>query len=314
MAKPLNEATAVADAIREIANKLGHVPSRSEFRAQAGVSEYQILRHFPSWREAVRAAGFEPNSTNARLEDDTLLEDWGALVRKNRRIPTRVQYRKEGTYSPEVFEKHFGPWSAIPERFRAFAQIKPDWTDVVALLPVPATPETRRMLPSAPTAGGDFAISTPTSGHRHNKLEGVPTYGDPIDFRGLRHEPVNEQGVVFLFGMVAKELGFLVEAMRVGFPDCEAKRRIAPERWQRVYIEFEFESRNFWNHGHPASGCDVIVCWKHNWEDCPEELEVVELSSVIRSLGNAEDQTEPVGSSQGQKHPTAHDSLPGVTP
>jgi hypothetical protein len=61
-----------------------------------------------------------------------------------------------------------------------------------------------------------------------------PTYGDPIDFRGLRHEPVNEDGVVFLFGMVARELGYLVEAVQAGFPDCEAKLQIAPSKWQRV--------------------------------------------------------------------------------
>ena len=121
------------------------------------------------------------------------------------------------------------------------------------------------------------------------QLKDRPTYGNPIDFRGLRHEPVNEQGVVLLFGILAKELGYLVEAVERGFPDCEAKRQIAPGRWQRVRIEFEFESRNFRDHGHPASGCEVIVCWRHNWDECPENIEVVELSSVIKSLANSED-------------------------
>ena len=110
-----------------------------------------------------------------------------------------------------------------------------------------------------------------------------------MDFRGLRHEPVNEQGVVLLFGIVAKELGYMVEGMQRGFPDCEAKRQIGPERWQRVNIEFEFESRNFRDHGHPASGCDVIVCSRHNWEECPANIEVVELSRVIKSLANTKD-------------------------
>ncbi len=57
----------------------------------------------------------------------------------------------------------------------------------------------------------------------------------------------------------------------------DAKRRIGPERWQRVNIEFEFESRNFRDHGHSTSACDVIVCWWHNWEAYPENIEVVEL-------------------------------------
>jgi hypothetical protein len=114
-------------------------------------------------------------------------------------------------------------------------------------------------------------------------------YGNPTHFRGLRHEPVNEPGVVLLFGMLAKELGYLVEAVQTGFPDCEAMRQITPKRWQRVHIEFEFESRDFRDHGHPASGCDVIVCRRHNWDECPEDIEVVELSSVVQSLASAED-------------------------
>jgi hypothetical protein len=109
-----------------------------------------------------------------------------------------------------------------------------------------------------------------------------------MDFRGLRHEPVNEQGVVLLFGMVAKELGYTVEAVQSGFPDCEAKRQIAPERWQRVHLEFEFESRNFRDHGHSLTGCDVIVCWRHNWPGCPPHLEILELSSLIKSLPTSE--------------------------
>jgi hypothetical protein len=88
--------------------------------------------------------------------------------------------------------------------------------------------------------------------------------------------------------MLAKELGYIIEAVQNEFPDCEAMRQIAPGRWQRVRIEFEFESRNFRDHGHPVDGCDVIVCWRHNWPECPEDIEVVELSSVIKSLANAE--------------------------
>src|SRR6202011_3263281 len=122
-----------------------------------------------------------------------------------------------------------------------------------------------------------------------HKLSSRPTYGNPLDFRGLRHEPINENGVVFLFGMVARELGYLVEAVQAGFPDCEAKRQVGPGKWQRVRIEFEFESRNFRDHGHPMDGCDVIVCWRHNWEERPENIEVVELSRGIKSFADTED-------------------------
>jgi len=110
-------------------------------------------------------------------------------------------------------------------------------------------------------------------------------YGTPIDFRGLRHAPLNEQGVVYLFALVARELGFTVEAIGTSFPDCEAKRRIDKkgERWQRVRIEFEYYGSDFKDHGHSVEGCDLIVCWKNDWKECP--LQVIELSTIIRELG-----------------------------
>lgn len=289
MAELISQKSDLVDAIRRVARELGRVPSRAKFQEMAGVSGHQIFKHWPTWREALQASGFEPRFATDRLDDETLLEDWGALVRKLRHLPTRNQYRTEGRYSPGVFERHFGPWSAIPERFHSFARTNPDWADVAALLPVVSAIEVRGSLPAVPADDREPATTATLPRHRHAKLDGVPTYGDPIDFRGLRHEPVNEQGVVFLFGMVARELGYLVEAVQTGYPDCEAKRQIGPGKWQRVRIEFEYESRNFRDHGHQADGCDIIVCWRHNWPDYPQHLEVLELQKVIKTLAASDD-------------------------
>lgn len=104
-----------------------------------------------------------------------------------------------------------------------------------------------------------------------------------MELRGLRHAPINEQGVIFLFGMVSKGLGSIVEAVHSTLPDCDAKRCVDRRKglWIPVRIKFEFRSRNFNVHGHPPNGCDLIVCWEHNWPECP--LEVVELRQAIRS-------------------------------
>jgi hypothetical protein len=109
-------------------------------------------------------------------------------------------------------------------------------------------------------------------------------YGEPIDFRGLRYAPINEQGVVYLFGMVSRELGFLLESVRTDYPDCEGKRALdrSGSQWQHVRIEFEYRSRNFVEHGHDPDGCDLIVCWIHDWGECP--IEVLELKSAIALL------------------------------
>lgn len=275
----LASAEDVIQHIRRVAESLGRAPSRSEFRRASGIPDSQVLRHFTGWRDAVQAAGLSPDTSNQPLDDVELWMDWAALVRQKGGVPTRQAYRREGSFSPTVYEKRFGAWSRLPESFRTWAQERADMQDVVALLPAP-----RPVIEALhPDAVGAQPIQA-----RHTRLDGRPTYGNPLDFRGLRHEPVNEQGVVFLFGMVARELGYLVEAVQTGFPDCEAKRQIGPDQWQRVRIEFEYESRNFRDHGHSPLGCDVIVCWRHNWAECPAHLHVVELSSVIRSLPRAD--------------------------
>jgi hypothetical protein len=109
-----------------------------------------------------------------------------------------------------------------------------------------------------------------------------PLLGPIIHFRGLEHAPTNEQGVVYIFGVVSYELGFIVESLQPFFPDCHAKRRTDNGCWRRVRIEFEFRSKLFYRHGHPPEAVDLIVCWQHDWPDCP--VEVLELKTAIASL------------------------------
>jgi len=84
--------------------------------------------------------------------------------------------------------------------------------------------------------------------------------------------------------MISRELGFLIESIRTDFPDCEGKRALdaAGTKWQHVRIEFEYRSRNFAEHGHDPDGCDLIVCWMHDWPECP--VEVLELKSNVGLL------------------------------
>jgi hypothetical protein len=283
----------ILNSIAAVAKQLGRAPSRAEFISRSGISLHFVLQSFPSWSQAIRAAGLRPYMLNVRVEDRALLQDWAKVARRNRsilknraRLPRHI-YRRQGKYNPHTLAKRFGGWSSVPRAFRNFAKAKREWADLLALLPVhtaraPVANDAR----TRPNEGSGASITPKPL--QHPPLKGRATYGNPTNFLGLRHEPVNEQGVVLLFGMLAGELGYLIEAVQTGFPDCEAVRQIAPDRWQRVRIEFEYESRNFYDHGHPRSGCDVIVCWRHNWRDCPKHIEVVELSSLIHSLPSSQ--------------------------
>jgi Homing endonuclease associated repeat len=274
----------ILKSIAAVAKQLGRAPSVSEFVARSGTPKYFVFRYFPTWNEAVRAAGLRPSRFFARPDDMELLKGWGETVRKLRAVPSRRAYRLKGTHSPRTLVTRFGCWAAVPQAFRSFAEGKPEWADVLALALVPA----RKKKESRESERDASCVIQPER-VQHRLFSERPTYGEPLDFPTLRHEPVNEQGVVVLFGMLAKDLGYVVESVQAGFPDCEAKRQIAPKRWQRVHIEFEFESRNFRDHGHPSTGCDVIVCWRHNWPDCPAHIEVLELSTRIKSLRGSQD-------------------------
>ncbi|MGC9778298.1 MAG: hypothetical protein HZR80_03560 [Candidatus Heimdallarchaeota archaeon] len=108
--------------------------------------------------------------------------------------------------------------------------------------------------------------------------------GEPINFRGLVYSPIRENGVIFLFGMIAEELNIVIEEIKISFPDCIARRFIGHGKWEKVRIEFEIQSKNFVHHGHNPEECDIIVCWEHNWSDCP--IEVLELKKIIKNLPN----------------------------
>jgi len=107
--------------------------------------------------------------------------------------------------------------------------------------------------------------------------------GDLINFRGLVYSPVNENGVIFLFGKIIEDLNMYIEEVKPGFPDCLG-RRFTGRGWEKVSIEFEFKSSHFQQHGHDPNTCDIIVCWEHDWPGCP--IEVIELKEIIKGLPN----------------------------
>jgi hypothetical protein len=108
--------------------------------------------------------------------------------------------------------------------------------------------------------------------------------GDPVNVAGLTYGPLNENGVIFLFSKVADKLPkpIIIEAIQPAFPDARGRRK-TEKGWEDTWIEFEYRSSSFKRHGHSPKDCDVIVCWEHDWKECP--IEVIELKSVLKQLG-----------------------------
>ena len=110
--------------------------------------------------------------------------------------------------------------------------------------------------------------------------------GERINLPILSYAPLNEKGILLLFGHYMKKLGFShVEEIRTGFPDVVAIRSIEKGKYQRVRVGFEFNSSSFLEKGYEVNECDLIVCWSHDWENCP--IEVIELSKALSGKGNS---------------------------
>lgn len=84
----------------------------------------------------------------------------------------------------------------------------------------------------------------------------------------------NEMGVVVEFAGKCGAAGWTIEHIQSEFPDALMRFRGSETL---IAAEFEFVSSNFSKHRHDITRCDLIICWEHDWPDCP--LRVLELSN-----------------------------------
>ncbi len=250
------------------------------FISESGISEYEYLKHFDTWNDAIIAAGLEPKDFAKPYEKEELLQNLKEVFEKTDGPCSRTKFNKISSISHDSYRRHFGNWQSALIEFKNWLESKDYSYPWMSELPEDIANDVFIQQVSNEVSSDEDDVKRQWVSTTANR------YGSFLNFRGLQHAPINEQGVVFLFGMICFELGFIVEAVRSGFPDCEAKRRIdrKKDHWERVRIEFEYRSSTFREHGHNPSKCDLIVCWEHDWEECP--LEVIELKSVIKTISD----------------------------
>jgi hypothetical protein len=273
--------------MRSCAQKLGRAPKYAELRRMTNINRYWIHKYFFHTAHAFREAGIALVGGGHRIETATLLEDWARVAHELKKLPTQTEYNTAGRFNARTFVYRYKSWTRMPDLFRAFVRKcgnEERWADVLALIQPQKKTGTAPAVKAAETEGDDIQLLADGQRVRKKLRFDRPTYGAPSALSGLRYEPVNEMGVIFVFGMVAGRLGIHVERLQPEFPDCEAMREVEPGRWQRIRIEFEFASRSFKEHKHPGKGCDLLICWTHNWPECPEDLEVIELKGVVRGM------------------------------
>ncbi len=285
-----------------VRKKLGRRPSRAEYVREGRYSAGAFVMRFGAWGKIKSSTTEDTKKHGGKKSGKRNIETSGH--RKIRGPKTFNRKGREGTQRDvEVADKAIAfRWATSLAAIPGPVEGKRRVTEAVAamivntLLPdqtLFTTEDTQRHRGVRNGRAAVAASGYPAGGNRIGRVfplrssassvvkKDRPVMGAPFARHPLTNAPVNEMGVVFLFALVAWDLGFQVEALWGRYPDGRAKREVAPGKWQDVAIEFEFESKNFVLHGHDPKNCDVIVCWRHNWKDCPEEIEVVELCKIF---------------------------------
>jgi hypothetical protein len=286
-----------------VARMLGRAPSRRQYEEAGNHSCDAFARRFQRWLnvpgeflrfadaggltgewtdvvEAIRAGPIPQQGASAMLA--WFREAKAALAEqsRNRTAATDSRIGKTSTNQPRADGMLWQPGAGMERHAEIAAYGTPLPPPLVGKKCVTATMLAVFVAEMAPSA---FPMITAACFQRR-PLPDRPMLGPPTRPCGLAYEPVNEMGVMALFCMLSRQLGFVIESVQSAFPDCEAKIEVEPGRWQHFRIEFEYESRNFRDHQHDPGKCDLIVCWRHNWKDCPANLQVLELSKVMAQI------------------------------
>ncbi|MBI2861188.1 MAG: hypothetical protein HYX89_00045 [Chloroflexi bacterium] len=267
----------IVEDIKRVASQLGKkTVTFSEYQQHGRAHITSVLRRFGRWNNAVEAAGLEPIPRGAtggwnKITDEELYDEFTRVYESLGKVPTKYEFTGASRFTTDPYQRRFGGWRKAVAYYLG--------SEAVSILHLRQENAEAVLSDQTKREQAHFVAEIAASKTRR-------VFGAPLNFRELRHEPVNEQGVVLLFGMIARELGFLVDAVGTGFPDCRAKRRDRRGYYIEVDIEFEFRSSNFREHGHDPEKCDLVVCWEDDWSECP--VEVLELKSAIRQLPNVQ--------------------------
>jgi hypothetical protein len=226
-----------------------------------------VLKQCGSWNDALSTAGC--TTSYRRWTSDDCLKGIKGVWDHIGRQPSYQDYESlaPGLGHPSITSvaSHAGGWKVAMVAFKASSYAQDNESHI---------PDTRER------SNSDSRIP----GADSPRLPGrAPGCGAPSGYDGMPYEPINELGVLALFSMLADEMGIIIECVGSAFPDCTGKRRdLKTGRHVPVLIELEFRSSNFVRHGHAIGGCNMVVCWVHDWQKCPPGIEVVSLKEYLK--------------------------------
>jgi hypothetical protein len=291
----------IIEEIKRVAGKLGSKSlKQKDFELNSTIPINTVKYYLGPWEQALEQANLaagqgetkkEPKERELKeKEQDKLLLELLRIFNASGEEPTSLLVDTKGRYGEHEYRKH---WKSLHEAFllarkkfpEKFEHFKKEDSSI-------SIEDAERALETYPLADQHGGGEEENMGE--SKVKYIPRtikpkqgkkrsrkVGEPINFRSIKHAPVEKMGVVFLFSMVAAELGFAVESISPDFPDCEGKRCVdlENERWEHVRIQIEYKSSDLQKQEWNENECDILICWIHDWDDCP--IEILELKSEI---------------------------------
>jgi hypothetical protein len=145
----------ILNEIRRTAKDNAGTPlGKRQFKAETGIKESDWSgRFWARWGDAVREAGFTPNTLKPKIDVDALLAQLGAFVRELHRFPTvaemRMRKRQDHAFPNHKVLERLGSRQAIVRRLAAFCARTADWSDVEGIC--------REIEPAQPSEDSDAA-------------------------------------------------------------------------------------------------------------------------------------------------------------
>jgi hypothetical protein len=306
--------------IKRIAGKLGvKTLKQQEFIKNSTIPIDTVRYTVGTWSQALEEAGLDKSDSSESMvnkdlaSDDELLSELVRLYNISGSPPTselvnvrgkwgEIYYRAKWKTLDEAFKK---AKEKYPEKIKVEADLseevmpgefilnsemeKPEVEEVQKVPEIKTPPPARQSAPAPVEVESPRIKFIPKTIKPQKTPKKTRTMGEKILFRGLKYAPMNREGVIYLFGMIAIEMGFLVEGIANEYPQADARRciDIQNQRWEDIRIEFEYKSSDFKGQDHNEGDCDMIVCWHHDWDGCP--LEILELKTIIKNLDDYSD-------------------------
>jgi hypothetical protein len=187
----------VIKAARETARRIGvDTLRREDFVRETGISLHRVYSLFPEegWRGVLGAAELRVALQNVPISNDDLLTEFHRVVSEIGRIPTWAVFHVHAKVARETVSRRFGGLQGTLTAYRDGLLTKYPDSPILELVQA----KSRHAIPVPPSFGVNSITAHGTS---WGKIQG-PEFGPPLNFRGLRHAPINEPGVVYLCGVI----------------------------------------------------------------------------------------------------------------